>query len=188
MYVSISEVRLAGAAPSESNVLAQQRAIHADMLSKPGFRWAMLLRSLDEPETLTAVTMWLSQAQALVIPKGIDAATGEPLLTLEYDVATARGSMTPASFVALVDWEVDSASAKQFTDRWNAGYHAIEDKLGSRLLQRLNAPGIYTGLHGSQTEDDLDARILGAPVSDGETMTLEPSELERFQVLLLTES
>jgi hypothetical protein len=129
--------------------------------------------------------MWLSPEQA----SEQDGNTlGANESTHGFDVTTARGSMTPASHVVLVDWQVDDAMAPRFTTRWNAAYHAIENRIGSRLLRDLESPRQYSGLHAVTDEGKLDGIALDATVTDAEGMSLMPSGVRRFEVVLLTES
>jgi heme-degrading monooxygenase HmoA len=154
---------------------------HEALRTKPGFRWAMLLRSLEAPDQLAGVSMWLSPDQATA------GGAGSADVDHAYDVATARGSMTPASHVAIVDWEV-SRAADRFTNRWNAVYHAIEDHIGSRLLRDLDAPSKFAGLHAVTDEANLNPEALGAAITDAEGLDVRPIAIHRYEVLLLTEA
>jgi heme-degrading monooxygenase HmoA len=197
MYVSRYEVRVEDGL--EDGFRAMNEALHAGMASVPGFRWAMLLRSLEDPSRLASVSMWQSPQLAQAFKDGEAAAAvyaAHPVLDAvapvapaqDYDVATARGSMTPARFVALVDWQVGPAVEKDFTGRWNAAFHSIEDKLGSRLLKDLAEPETQTGLHSTQDAANLDAGLLAGRVRDNGGLGLEPASVGRFEVLLLTEA
>ena len=135
MYVSRSEITVVA---EQRDFIAANEAMHAAMRNMAGFRWAMLLRSLDNPEKLASVAMWLTRDQA-------EAWAESDSGMLHYDVATARGAMTPAAFAAIVDWQVDQAAGPDFVNRWNAAFHAIEDRLGSRLLQDLGQPESLRG-------------------------------------------
>jgi hypothetical protein len=183
MYISRSEGSIGGERLEEAK--AEVARVHEFMRTMPGFRWAMLLRSLVTPEHLAAVSMWTSPEQAstqdgAVLGAG-DTATG-------YDVTTARGSMTPASHVVFVDWQVGADLAPRFTNRWNAAYHAVEDRIGSRLLRDLAAPGSYAGLHAVTDESKLGLDVLTATVNDAEGLSVGPLGVQRFEVLLLTEA
>ena len=181
MYISRSEAAIAEDRRDE--VSTEVARVHEFMRTMPGFRWAMLAHSLETPGRFTAVSMWLSPAQA-------SSQDGKILGTTEargYDVTTARGAMTPATHVALVDWQAGDDVAARFTSRWNAAYHAIEDRIGSRLLKDLDAPGHYAGLHAATDETNLDPEALGAGVRDAEGLSINPSAVHRFAVVLLTE-
>ena len=183
MYIKRSEATIDAGALEETKT--SQARVHEFMRNMPGFRWAMLLRSVESPEKVAAVSMWLSPEQA----SDQDGDTlGANEVTHGYDVATARGSMTPASHIAVVDWHIDEALVSRFTNRWNAQYHAIEDRIGSRLLRDLEASGQYAGLHAVTDEAKLDAGTLGAAVTDAEGMSLTPGAIHRYEVVLLTES
>ena len=67
--------------------------------------------------------------------------------------------MTPATVAAIVDWEVDVERVKAFTERWNAAYHHIEDRISSRLGRHFSEPSAFAGVHVAQsaaalTQDD----------------------------------
>ena len=166
----------------EDEVKRSAAEAHESLRTKPGFRWAMLLRSLEAPGRLAGVSMWLSPEQASA------GNTGPADVDHAYDVATARGSMTPASHVAIVDWELAGADATRFTNRWNAVYHAIEDRIGSRLLRDLDAPGKFAGLHAVTDEANLNPEALGAAIADAEGLDVQPRAIHRYEVLLLTEA
>ena len=196
MYVSRSEVTVAGG--REREFIAVNEAMHAEMRTMAGLRWAMLLRSIGHPGKLASVAMWLTREQAQAWRDSDSAAATydanqvqdmvSPLAPApEYDVATARGSMTPAAFAAIVDWKVDLASGPEFVNRWNAAFHAIEDRLGSRLLQDLSQPTHYAGLHVASHEADLVPETLAAEIEDAGGHRLQPAAIDRFEVVLLTE-
>ena len=183
MYIKRSEATVS--ADSLEDTKASEARVHEFMRTMPGFRWAMLLRTFESPIRLAAVSMWLSPEQA----SAQDANTlGVDEETHGYDVATARGSMTPATHVAIVDWEVDDETASRFTDRWNAFYHAIEDRIGSRLLRDLDSPATYAGLHVMTDGSHLNPEMFGSPVSDADGMDVRPKGVRAFEVLLLTEA
>jgi heme-degrading monooxygenase HmoA len=138
---------------------------------------------MDDAARFASVTMWLTPEQA----QAWRDATGSPT-PYGYEVATARGAMTPAAAAALVDWQVDEADAQRFVNRWNAAYHAIEDVFGSRLLQDMTAPAAYTGLHAVTDAARLSPNVLSAEVSDDEGLAVRPLKVERFEVVLLTEA
>jgi hypothetical protein len=182
MYISISEADVSTGAQDEAR--AGVARVHEFMRTMPGFRWAMYLHSLEAPDRFAVVSMWLSPEQA----SGQDAALlGETRESGGYDVVTARGAMTPASHVAVVEWRVGENVAARFANRWNAAYHAIEDRIGSRLLRDLQAPARYAGLHAVEDEGNLDARTLGAALEEGESPAIGPVAVQRFEVLVLTE-
>jgi hypothetical protein len=178
MYISMSDETVSLA--QVGDVLKRVAETHDSMRGKRRFRWAMLLRRLDDAERLTTVMMWLSPEQAAAVPL-MGGSRG-------YDVATARGSMTPATHVALVDWQVEEADATRFTNRWNAVYHAIEDRIGSRLLHDLDAPSMYAGLHAVTDEANLNPEALAAAVTDAEGLSVSPAAVHRYEVLRLTEA
>jgi heme-degrading monooxygenase HmoA len=183
MYISRSEGSVGEDRLEDAR--AEVARVHEFMRTMPGFRWAMLLRSLVTPEHLAAVSMWTSPEQAssqdgAVLGAG-ENATG-------YDVTTARGSMTPASHVVIVDWQVGEEVAARFANRWNAAYHAVEERIGSRLLRDLVAPNTYAGLHAVTDESSLGMDVLTSPVSDAEGLSVGPVGVQRFEVLLLTEA
>jgi heme-degrading monooxygenase HmoA len=182
MYIKRSEATIDGTDLEETKT--SEARVHEFMRTMPGFRWAMLLSSLETPGRLVSVSMWLSPEQA----PGPDASTLGADETHGYDVTTARGSMTPASHVALVDWQVDEGVAAQFTNRWNAAYHAIEERIGSRLLKDLDATGRYTGLHAVTDGANLGPQVLTAELKDAEGLSVAPSVVQRYEVLLLTEA
>jgi heme-degrading monooxygenase HmoA len=175
MYVARHHLTVA---PLEQDALmAEIKPVHAELRLKPGFRWAMVLRSAEDTSRLAAVAMWLNREDA--------GNAGFP--AQHYDVATARGAMTPASVAAIVDWRVEPDSAPGFVSRWNAAYHAIEDTIGSRLLQDLDDPAHYAGLHVATSEGNLSDAILqraNAEAGSG----VQPDRVERFEVLDLVEA
>lgn len=182
MYISRSEIKLQG--DSEPDLIARVEAAYASRLAAGGFRWAMLLRSVDDAAKFASVSMWLSPEHAQAWRDANDA----PAPAHGYDVATARGSMTPAAAVAIVDWQVDASDAARFVNRWNAVYHAIEDMIGSRLLQDLEQPASYAGLHAVTDPARLTPQILGAGLTDNDGLAIEPLAFERYDVVLLTEA
>jgi hypothetical protein len=105
-----------------------------------------------------------------------------------YDVTTARGSMTPATVAAFVEWDINDANAKPFMDRWNAAYHHIEDRISSRLLRDLNASGRFAGFHIALSAEALTPDVLGAELREGETFAASPVMFDRYEVVLLTEA
>jgi heme-degrading monooxygenase HmoA len=179
MYITISEAAVADVGKTKTRVAR----VHEFMAEIPGFRWAMALRSLETPDNLVAVSMWLTPEQASH-QESVSLDADE--VTREFDVATARGTMTPASHVAVVEWEVPNDVEARFTNRWNAAYHAIEDSIGSRLLRNLDAPGRYAGLHAVTNEASLNPDTLGATLSDAEGLSISPLAVHRYEVLVLT--
>ncbi len=182
MYIKRSEATISVDDLEEAK--DKEGKVHEFLRTMPGFRWAMLLSSMEAPGRVAAVSMWLSPQQASSQDGNTLGATEE---TRGYDVATARGSMTPASHIALVDWVVADDLASRFTNRWNAAYHAIEDRIGSRLLKDLDAPGTYAGLHAVTDEANLNPEALAAAVTDAEGLSVSPTAIHRYEVLLLTE-
>lgn len=179
MYISISRAAVANLDETAASVAR----VHEFMATMPGFRWAMVLRSLETPEELAAVSMWLTPEQASDQEK---TSLGSKTESRGFDVATARGSMTPASHVALVEWEAPEEAATAFANRWNAVYHAIEDRIGSRLLQDMAAPGRYAGLHAVTAKANLDTGVLGAAVSDAQGLSVTPLAVHLYEVISLT--
>ena len=183
MYIKRSEATVA--AGSLDELKENEARVHEFLRTMPGFRWAMLLQSLEQPGRIAAISMWLSPEQAS--PQ--DGNTlGESEETRGYDVTTARGSMTPASHVALVDWEVSPEFTDRFANRWNAAYHAIEDRIGSRLLRDLESPGLYAGLHAVTDDANLNPEALGGELKDSEGLSLKPGAIHRYEVVLLAEA
>lgn len=180
MYISITRASVSSGLEEARRNVAR---VHEFMAAMPGFRWAMVLRSLEAPGQLAAVSMWLTQEQA---SDQEGAALGTAAESRGFDVSTARGSMTPASHVALVEWQVADEEASRFATRWNAVYHAIEDRIGSRLLRDLAAAGRYVGLHAVTGEAKLDRGVLTAPVSDTEGLSVTPQAVHAYEVLDLT--
>ena len=115
-------------------------------------------------------------------------AQGAPAPTRGYDVATARGSMTPAAAAAIVTWQVEADVAERFGARWNATYHAIEADIGSRLLRDLEAPAAFTGFHVATDPVHLDPKTLTAELTDTEGLAIAPETAERYEVVLITEA
>jgi heme-degrading monooxygenase HmoA len=183
MYISRSETTIA--AGHQDEAMTEVTRVHEFMRTMPGFRWAMLLKALDAPDRVAAVSMWTSPEQASEQEGAVLAAAGE---TRGYDVTTARGAMTPATHVAIVEWQVADEVAGRFTNRWNAAYHAIEDRIGSRLLRDLGSPGTYAGLHAVKAEAGLNPEYMGAPLTDGEGLSVRPVAVLRYEVVQLTEA
>lgn len=183
MYIVCSEGVISAAAQAETATEVER--VHEFMRTMPGFRWAMLLRSLEAPERLAAVSMWTSPEQASTQDAAVLGAAGS---AVGYDVTTARGTMTPAGYVALVEWQVGPEVAARFTNRWNAAYHAIEDRIGSRLLRDLATSGRYAGLHAVTDATNLNPEALGAAVTDAEGLAVNPTSVRRYDVVLLTEA
>jgi heme-degrading monooxygenase HmoA len=169
---------------TESELTAKSEAAFASSRDADGFRWSMLLRSADNASDFASVSMWLSPEHEEAWRTGF----GTPAPTHGYDVATARGAMTPAVAIAIVDWQVEAEEAQRFTARWNAAYHAIEDTIGSRLLRNLAAPDVYAGLHAVTNPANLDPKVLTAELTDAEGLSVTPLAVQRFDVILLTEA
>ena len=182
MYIARSLLTLQDG--SEADLVTEVEMAHASRRGAVGFRWAMLLRSFDAAANYASVSMWLTPEHEQAWREANDA----PAPMHRYDITTARGAMTPASAVALVEWQVDEALAARFTQRWNAAYHAIEDVFGSRLLQDLDSPGSYAGLHAVTDPARLDIKVLSADVTDDEGLDITPAVVDRFDVVLLTEA
>jgi heme-degrading monooxygenase HmoA len=193
MYIAQRAFKVTGG--DEPGYIALSKALHAGMKTMPGFRWAMLLRSIDDPGKMAAVEMWqtpeaanawaASESHGHVVSSHPVQATGNEH---GYDVTTARGAMTPATVAAIVEWEMDDASAKAFTDRWNAAYHHIEDRISSRLGRHLSQPARFAGFHVAQTADALAPEVVGAELREGETFAARPTTVDRYDVVLLTEA
>jgi len=193
MYIAHRNLKVTDGNTSGS--LALSEALHAGMKSVPGFRWAMLLRSVDDPAKMAGVEMWQTpeaatawaesegRSQAVAAHPGQE--TGDEQ---GYDVTTPRGSMTPATVAAIVQWEIDDASTKPFTDRWNAAYHHIEDRISSRLARHLRKPTRFAGFHVAQSAAALTPEVLGAELREGETFAARPTTVDRYDVVLLTEA
>lgn len=114
MFISIREVEMG--LEGETALLTEQQAVHAGLRGRTGFRWAMLLRSLERPNGLLSVAMWQTPSHAA------DAeAPGEPPAN-GYDVVTARGAMTPAAFALLTRWQIEATQASGFVNAWNAAF------------------------------------------------------------------
>ncbi len=192
MYIAHRDLKVTDGNTSAN--LALSEALHAGMKSMPGFRWAMLLRSLDDVGKLAAVEMWQSPEEAASWKESesrSQAVAGHPVQGGDdqgYDVTTARGAMTPATVAAMVEWEIDDIDAKLFTDRWNAAYHHIEDRISSRLLRDLAEPRRFAGFHVAQSGDALTPEILGAELREGETFAARPTAVARYDVVQLTEA
>ena len=182
MYISISQAATGEHAEETKTNVAR---VHEFMGTMPGFRWAMVLSSLGTQDKLAAVSMWLSPDQASAT-EGATLGAGEE--TRGFDVATARGSMTPATQIAVVEWEVADEVIGRFSNRWNAAYHALEERIGSRLLKDLAAPGKYTGLHAVTDEANLNPEALGAALTDADGLSVSPIAVHCYEVVLLTEA
>jgi heme-degrading monooxygenase HmoA len=196
MYVARREVRVVGGKAREFR--AFNETLHAGMKDMPGFRWAMLLRSMGYLGKMATVDMWQTYEQATAWAEGdtlLQAFTTQPVqgmvapigMAQGYDVATARGSMTPAAVAAIVEWEVDVEHAKAFMDRWNAAYHHIEDRIGSRLLRHLGEPTHFAGYHVAQSAAMLAPDVLGAELRLAENLAVRPATVDRYDVVMLTE-
>ena len=183
MFISISRSTIADGHLDTTK--ANVARVHEFLRTMPGFRWAMLLDGLDAPRALAAVSMWLSPQQASA-QEGVSLGDGEA--TRGFDVTTARGSMTPATHVAVVEWQVPDADAARFTTRWNAIYHHIEDRIGSRLLKDLDTPGLFVGLHAVTDESNLNPDALGATITDAEGLSVSPTAIRRYEVVSLVEA
>lgn len=182
MYISRSIITLQGEA--ESDLVTKVEAAHASRRNADGFRWSMLLRSMDNAVEFASVSMWLTSEHEQAWREANDA----PPPMHGYDVTTARGAMTPAAAAAMVDWQVDAAEAAPFALRWNAAYHAIEDIFGSRLLQDIESPASYTGLHAVTDAARLDPKVLSSELSDADGLAITPLAVQRYDVVLLTEA
>ena len=182
MYISRSIISLQG--DTESDLVAKVEAAHASRREADGFRWSMLLRSMDNASEFASVSMWLTPEHEQAWREANDA----PAAMHGYDVTTARGAMTPAAAAAMADWQADAAEAAHFAARWNAAYHAIEDVFGSRLLQDLESPLHYTGLHVVTDAARLDPKVLSAEMSDVDGLAITPLAVQRYDVVLLTEA
>ena len=193
MYIAHRDLKVTDGNTSEN--LALSEALHAGMKSMPGFRWAMVLRSMDDPAKMATVEMWQTPEAATAWTegeiRGQTIASHAGLGTGDeqgYDVTTARGSMTPATVAAIVEWEIDDSSAKSFTERWNAAYHHIEDRISSRLARHLSQPTRFAGFHVAQSAAVLTPEVLGAELREGETFAAHPTTVDRYDVVLLTEA
>jgi len=193
MYIAHREFKVTNG--DDPGYIAHHEALHAGMKTMPGFRWAMLLRSMDDPAKMAAVEMWQTPEAGATWTASEghgQAAAAHPVQAIGneqgYDVTTARGSMTPATVAGIVEWEIDDASAKAFTDRWNAAYHHIEDRVSSRLGRRLSQPARFAGFHVAQTADALTPEVLGSELREGETFAARPTVVDRYDVVLLTEA
>ena len=62
MYVSRHDTRVDDV--GEGDLMGQHEAMHAAMRSATGFRWAMLLRSTEDPAQLASIEMWQTPEQA----------------------------------------------------------------------------------------------------------------------------
>lgn len=182
MYVSRSLITIE--AETEPELLSRAEASHASRRAADGFRWAMLLRSLDDASSFASVSMWLTPEH----DAAWRAANDTPAPKHGYDVTTARGAMTPAAAAAIVGWQVEPADAARFAALWNAAYHDIEDVFGSRLLQDLETPWAYAGFHVVTDASRLEPKVLSARLTDADGLAIEPTAVERFEVVLLTEA
>ncbi len=180
MYISILKLSSA----SENDLVHEDEAAQLSQRDAEGFRWAMLLRSTEDAASYTSVSMWLTPEHEQSWRQAGDA----PRAGHGYDVTIARGSMTPATAVAIVDWRVQPAEADRFAARWNAAYHAIEDAIGSRLLRDLASPESLVALHVVAEPERLDQQILAATLRDAEGLAIAPAAVQRFDVVLLTEA
>jgi heme-degrading monooxygenase HmoA len=193
MYISIGQFTVAAGKASEATAASQ--TAHDAMRGLDGLRWAMLLHSTDDAAKFAAVSMWLTPEHAAAWRESAAAGSYAEVLhdtasdSAEhgYDVTTARGAMTPASHAAIVEWEVEPERAAGFASRWNAAYHAVEDAIGSRLLQDLERPQRYVGLHVVTNDAALKSDVLMAEIKDREGPGLRPESVARFSVVLLTE-
>jgi heme-degrading monooxygenase HmoA len=195
MYVTRREVRVVGG--RERDFRRMNEAMQTGMKDAGGFRWAMLLRSIGYPSKLASLAMWDDYAAAQAWSNSDASAAvfaGHPVQGMVsplgpahgYEVATARGAMSPASYAAIVDWEVEASQAAAFTQRWNAQYHAVEEKLGSRLLRHAGQPTLFAGLHVAIDEAALKTELLWQAIGVSEDETIAPAAMDRFEVLLQT--
>ena len=180
MYIALTDQR----GSSEGDALRAFTDAQDSCREAEGFRWSMLLRSTDNTARLASVAMWLSPEHQIAWRD----ANGSRIPTRRFDVSVARGSMTPATTVTLVEWHPEPAQAARFSARWNAAYHPIENIIGSRLLQDLESPSSYTGLHAVTDAGSLDSRTLSAELTDEEGLSITPTAVDRFEVILLTEA
>ncbi len=194
MYIAIREITVDAGKASDLTAAAQ--SAHALTRGVEGFRWAMLLRASEDATKFAAVSMWLTAEAATDWAIGTIGAAYDSAITevasdaslREFDVATARGSMTPAEYAVVIDWEVPPEAVAAFTNRWNALYHAVEDAIGSRLLRDLEQANRYVGLHVVTKQDVLKSDTFVADVAIGEGATLKPASVARYAVVLLTEA
>jgi hypothetical protein len=89
---------------------------------------------------------------------------------------------------AIVEWEVDVEHARAFIDRWNAAYHHIEDRIGSRLGRHLSEPALFAAFHVAQSEAVLAQDVLGAELRLAENLAVRPASTDRYDVVMLTEA
>jgi heme-degrading monooxygenase HmoA len=197
MYIARREVRVVGGKARE--FVAFNEALHAGMKTMTGFRWGMLLRSMGYPGKMATIDMWQNRQHAQGWSDSeaqIAAFTANPIqgivtpisMAHGYDVVTARGSMTPAPVAAIVEWGVDVEHAKTFVDRWNAAYHHIEDRIGSRLGRHLSDPTSFAAVHVAQSEAALALDVLGAELRLTENLAVRPASVDRYDVVMLTEA
>ena len=194
MYIAIRQIKVE--AHKASDLTAAAQSAHELTRGVDGFRWAMLLRSVDDATRFAAVSMWLTQDAATDWGLGTIGAAYDSAITelasdsplRGYDVATARGAMTPAQYVVTVEWEVPPAAAAAFANRWNAMYHAVEDAIGSRLLRDLGQETHYVGMHSVMKQEVLKADTFVAEVDAGEGAALKPGSIARYSVVLLSEA
>ncbi len=194
MYIAIRQFTVD--AGKTSDLTAAAETAHALTRGVEGFRWAMLLRSTDDATKFAAASMWLTAAAATDWAIGTIGAAYDSVITAvasdsslrEFDVATARGSMTPAEYAVIVEWEVPPESVPAFSNRWNALYHAVEDAIGSRLLRDLEQPNRYTGLHVVIKQDALKSETFVSDVATAEGAALKPASVTHYSVVLLTEA
>ena len=197
MYIARREVRVVGGKARE--FMAFNEALHAGMTAMPGFRWGMLLHSMGYPGKMATIDMWQTRQQAQAWSESetqLAAFTANPIqgivvpigMAHGYDVVTARGSMTPAPVAAIVEWEVDVEHTKAFVDRWNAAYHHIEDRIGSRLGRHLSDPTSFAGVHVAQSEAALALDVLGGELRLAENLAVRPASVDRYDVVMLVET
>jgi hypothetical protein len=184
MYVSRRDHTIAAGA--EGGFGPDDWAYQASLRSAAGLRWAMILRSVADPRKVVALAMWQTQEQA---ERWNDTSKpGDPSSAPQvYDVTTARGSMTPCSHAAIVDWSVDEADRANFVNLWNAAFHHVEDRIGSRLLQDVGRPATLAGLHVATDHDQPSPETLAAAIKLSEGLTIRPSSVEHFEVVSLFE-
>ena len=194
MYIAIRQITVDAGKTSDLSAAAET----ALSLTRgvQGFRWSMLLRSVDDATRFAAVSMWLTPEAATDWAIGTIGAAYDSTITAvasdsslcEFDVATARGSMTPAEYAVVVEWEVPPESVAVFSNRWNALYHAVEDAIGSRLLRDLEQANRYVGLHVVQKQDVLKSDAFVTAIEVGEDAMLKPESIARYSVVLLEEA
>ncbi|HEX5368833.1 MAG TPA: antibiotic biosynthesis monooxygenase [Dehalococcoidia bacterium] len=194
MYIAIRKITVD--ANKTSDLTAAAESAHALTSGVEGFRWAMLLRSSDDATRFATVSMWLTTEAATSWAIGAIGAAFDSTLTAvgsdssfrEFDVAMARGSMTPATYAVMVEWDVPSEDAAAFANRWNAVYHAVEDAIGSRLLRDLEQANRYVGFHVVTKQEALKSDAFVADIDAGEGVALKPVSMARYSVVLLGEA